>query len=73
MRDELFNQGLDLMIFGMGTVFFFLAILVFTTAVMSNIILKYFPEAAPMTASKTDNESHLLAILQAAVDHHRTR
>jgi oxaloacetate decarboxylase gamma subunit len=38
---NLLNEGLTLMLFGMGFVFVFLTILVFVTALMSKIITKY--------------------------------
>jgi oxaloacetate decarboxylase gamma subunit len=38
MQTSLIDQGLDLMLYGMGTVFVFLIILVFATALMSRIV-----------------------------------
>lgn len=38
MQTSLIDQGLDLMLYGMGTVFVFLTILVFATALMSRIV-----------------------------------
>ena len=38
MQTTLIDQGLDLMLYGMGTVFVFLTILVFATALMSRIV-----------------------------------
>jgi len=40
----LLQQGLDLMIFGMGTVFIFLAVLVAMTTLVSIIIRHFFPD-----------------------------
>jgi len=41
---SLLQQGLDLMIFGMGTVFIFLAVLVAVTALVSVVIRHFFPD-----------------------------
>jgi oxaloacetate decarboxylase gamma subunit len=38
MKTSLIDQGLDLMLYGMGTVFVFLTILVFATTLMSRIV-----------------------------------
>ena len=43
MQDTLIDQGLSLMIYGMGTVFVFLTILVFATGLMSKLVNKYSP------------------------------
>ena len=49
MQDTLIDQGLSLMIYGMGTVFVFLTILVFATGLMSKLVNKYSP--APVATS----------------------
>ncbi len=49
MRDALLQQGLDLMIYGMSTVIFFLTIMVIATTVLSWVVRRFFPEA-PMDA-----------------------
>lgn len=38
MQTTLIDQGLDLMLYGMGTVFVFLTILVFATSLMSRVV-----------------------------------
>ena len=43
---EQVNNGLILMVLGMGVVFVFLTLLVFSTKFLSFIIRKYFPESA---------------------------
>lgn len=71
-------DGLGLMAFGMGTVFVFLILLIFATTIMSNLVLKFFPEVEPAPA-KTKKapaqgvDPQLLKVLAAAVKEHRSR
>lgn len=44
---NLIDQGVNLMMLGMGTVFFILSLLIITLKIVSAIILKYEPEVAP--------------------------
>ena len=76
----LIEQGLDLMLYGMGTVFIFLTLLVIVTALMSMLIRRWLPEedatSPPTSASNTssiDVDGRVLAIIQAAIDKHRSR
>jgi len=72
---EQVNNGLILLVIGMGTVFLFLTLLVFTTKFMSGIITRYFPEkisvaparkaAAPSSGKAQGNE--IAAAIAAAV------
>ena len=83
MQDNVFQQGVDLMLFGMGTVFVFLTVLIFATSAMSAVVTKWFPEKppepsknrttgfAPLTGAPVTTAT--LRILQAAVDEHRQR
>ncbi len=79
MQDILMQQGIDLMLFGMGSVCVFLTILVIATSMMSSIIQRYFPEPeAPMapataTAPAGVNDPRLIAVIQAAIDKHRNK
>jgi oxaloacetate decarboxylase gamma subunit len=78
MNDSLISQGTDLMLYGMGTVVVFLAILVIATSVMSWLIERFFPEtplsdplssnAEPASASP---DARLLAVIKAAVEQYR--
>lgn len=71
-------DGLGLMAFGMGMVFVFLIILIFATTIMSLVVNKYFPEAAPVSAKVKKQpaqgvDPQLLKVLAAAVKEHRSR
>ncbi len=76
---ELMVEGLVLMAYGMGFVFVFLTLLIFSTKAMSAITLKLVsedmtPVVVPQTPtpvrSVTEN-SHLIAVLSAAVHQYR--
>lgn len=77
MDSTLIEQGFDLMLYGMGIVFTFLTLLVFTTTLMSAIIQRWFPQKEEPVAApkpKTNNISPLtLKIIQAALDKHRNQ
>ena len=86
MTDPLLQQGLDLMIYGMSTVFLFLTLLVSVTVIASAVIRRLFPETpepAPVSPnsvstinslpSKGAIDKKLLTILQNAIDQHRSR
>jgi oxaloacetate decarboxylase gamma subunit len=68
-------DGLNLMLFGMGTVFVFLASLVVCTNIMSALVMRFYPESvtqapAPRKDSVSDN-SRIVAVIEAAVAEHR--
>ncbi|WP_096087726.1 OadG family protein [Agaribacterium haliotis] len=82
MEADLIQQGVDLMLFGMGTVFVFLSVLVVSTTLMSNVVTRFFPEAevpepgptAPAAnagAAKVD--ARTLAVIQEAIYQHRAK
>ena len=75
MQTDLIGQGLELMLYGMGTVVVFLTLLVFTTSGMSLLVRRFIPahpaesEGKPPAAS----DPTLLAVITAAIRKHRTR
>ena len=80
MNDTLLQDGLELMIYGMGTVFVFLAVLVVVTTSMSAIVNKFFPDEVPAaqpTPSAVQqtpaSDDTLLAVISAAVHQYRSR
>ena len=78
---ELFSEGVNLMISGMGFVMFFLFILIYAVAFMSKLINQYFPEPIPAPVSKPqvatppiqDDLERLRPVIVAAIAHHRRK
>lgn len=73
---SLIAQGVDLMIYGMGTVFVFLGLLVVAVAALSAAVRRWLPEPAPAAAPRQATgpepvDGHLRAVIQAAIDRHR--
>ena len=82
MSETLIEQGFNLMLFGMGTVFVFLTILIFATTGMSKLINRFYPEKAVVASPRKKKSSaqgaasvapSTLKIIQAAIDQHRNR
>lgn len=66
MQPTLLDQGLMLMLVGMGTVFVFLTVLVAGMSLMALIVNRFLPSQADMAAS--DEE---IAVITAAIVQHR--
>ncbi len=66
MQTELFDQGLTLMLAGMGTVFAFLTTLVVVMTLMSKTLIRFQRET--LDAGATDEE---VAAISAAISKHR--
>ena len=80
MDSTLISQGLDLMLYGMGTVFTFLTLLVGITTLMSVVVNKLVveqPEIALSTAVtapvQSSVEPRIAKVIQAAIDQHRSK
>ncbi|MFK8041350.1 OadG family protein [Congregibacter sp.] len=81
MNANLLSQGLELLVYGMGTVVVFLTVLVFATRLMSTVIQRFFPEApivVPQRSVGSVNAAlaptpEILAAISAAVHQHRRR
>jgi oxaloacetate decarboxylase gamma subunit len=73
----LISQGLDLMLYGMGTVFTFLTVLVGLTGFMSRTVMKISPEEAVETEVSSHQihspivDNKIVKVIQAAIDQHR--
>lgn len=77
--DTLISQSIELMIYGLGTVFLFLILLVIAVQGLTACLRQWFPEPVPTRAppqrpvgpAAVDDRTR--AIIQAAVDRHRQR
>ena len=72
---ELLEQGVNLMMLGMGMVFFILSLLIVTLKIVSAIILKYEPEVVP-TSTKVVTpqvDEDVVAAITIAVQRFRSR
>lgn len=76
--DNLVSQGFELALFGMGTVFIFLALLIFATKTMSALVLRYEPVVSASPAdtvaqvASSPDRSHVVAVISAAIAQHRS-
>ena len=66
MDVTLLEQGAQLMLVGMGTVFVFLALLVLATTGMSHVVMRLMPEPAADAISAEE-----VAAISAAIIKHR--
>lgn len=79
MTENLIDQGLELLVFGMGTVLAFLTVLVIAIGIMSALLRRFFPEleepATPTLQPTPVNVENpdLLAVISAAVHRYRSR
>ncbi|CAM3998522.1 OadG family protein [Vreelandella rituensis] len=82
MQDtQLLHEGLALMGLGMGFVFVFLTVLVISVTLMSGVIRRFAPEAAPAatgkpatpTAPGTPQEDELKVVISTAIHRYRNR
>ena len=81
LEQELVQQGMDLLLFGMGTVFVFLSLLVLSTNLMSACINRFFPEPEkaipvprkPINKSKEQINPDVLSAIQLAINEHRAK
>lgn len=80
MQQDLMQQGVSLMLYGMGTVFVFLTVLIVVTTCMSYILRRFFvPAAIPVApravgdANPVSKDDEIVAVISAAVHKYRTR
>ena len=81
MRGDIVDQGIELMLYGMGTVVLFLTLLIATVTLMSWFLSRFFPEAevpvaragqASAAVSSKAGDLPLVAVIAAAVHRHRS-
>jgi oxaloacetate decarboxylase gamma subunit len=68
MTNSLIDEGLKLMLVGMGTVFVFLTALVIVTTLMSRLVMRFQPKL--IASGITDEE---VAAISAAITQHRRK
>ena len=82
MQGDIVAQGVELMLYGMGTVVLFLALLVLAILVMSRFVSRYFPEEESSAAAALQklrgraqpqpaDDPNLVAVITAAIHQHR--
>ena len=78
--NQLLQDAFNVMIYGMGTVFIFLTVLVFAIIIMSSVVQRWLPEEEPIANTKTGARKSVaninpltLKIIQAAIEQHRNR
>ena len=67
MQPTLFDQGLELMLVGMGTVFFFLTSLVIAMSLLAMAVRRFSPAAEELVSEEE------VAAITAAIARHRTK
>ncbi len=78
-ESELFLEGINLMLSGMGFVLVFLLILIYALRLMSAVVNRLYPEVPVVTTPKsasiaptpTDDLERLRPVIVAAIAHHR--
>ena len=75
MQGSLIHQGLELMLYGMGTVVVFLSLLILATSVMSRLVQRFTPPPEPAvdTPALAGPGPHVVAAITAAIHQHRSR
>ena len=73
MDGSLLNQGLTLMLAGMGTVFVFLSLLVAAMTIMSSVTRRFEPAAALSGTGGSGPSDEEVAAISAAIKMHRKR
>lgn len=78
---QLLLEGVELMLMGMGSVFFFLALLILAIRLMARMIERLVPAApvrvaakpAPIRVTDQQPDADVLAAIQLAIHQHRAR
>ena len=67
---DLMSQGLDLALYGMGTVFFFLTLLVFATMAMSALLRSAEVQQIEQEDG-SEQDARIFAVITAAIQRYR--
>lgn len=78
---QLLLEGVELMLFGMGSVFLFLVLLIFAIHLMARLLARFAPAAlapaanvvVPAKAAAHQPDADVLAAIQSAIHQHRAR
>ena len=77
---NLMNEGLSLMVFGMGFVFVFLALLILATSQMSRLVQKLWPENTEKSSQikgpsqpQSGVNDEVIAAISTAIHLHQSR
>ncbi|NND00548.1 MAG: OadG family protein [Gammaproteobacteria bacterium] len=81
MQATLIDQGINLMLYGMGTVFVFLTILVFATLLMSRVVSRLQRDGVPEAEAAADvttninrqPSAQIMAAIELAIAQHRKK
>ena len=73
VEESLIDQGLELMLFGMGSVVIFLSLLVLATNLMSSLMARFIPPQEETVPEALATDAQLLAVISAAIHQHRSR
>ena len=76
MQDNFMQQGIELMLYGMGTVFTFLVLLIIATTLMSALLQRFAKPVSNAAADKAvagTNDDRLVAVISAAIHQYRSR
>ena len=81
MQGGMMAQAMELMVYGMGTVFLFLGLLVLAISLMSGLINRYFPQPEPPAVAArlhgpgetvgAELDPGVVAVITAAIRRHR--
>lgn len=81
MQGGMMAQAVELMVYGMGTVFVFLGLLVLSISLMSGLINRYFPQPEPPPVAArlqstgqtvgAELDPGVVAVITAAIRRHR--
>jgi len=73
MQQTIVQQGLDLMLYGMGTVFVFLCCMIAVTTLMSRIAQRWPDDVSDNSNASSGVDQKTTTIIQQALSQHRKK